>query len=124
MAQTSKYHAKPTWVDNVRFASMFEASRYVALKTQLQAGMIRNLELHPKFELNVMGVLIGKYTADFRYFDVTLGETIIEDAKGMPTRDYILRKKLFEVLFNKKILETGIHKKKRKRQCPKTKSVK
>ena len=115
MAQKTKFNAKVTWVDNVRFASGFEASRYVILKTQLQAGLIRDLELHPKFQLSVLGVLICKYTADFKYFDVTSGETIIEDAKGFPTRDYKIRKKLFEVLFNKKILETGIYKRKRRR---------
>ena len=55
---------------------------------------ISNLELHPRYDLMVNGVKIGRYTADFRYNKGN--EVVVEDVKSKPTktRDYMLRKKI------------------------------
>lgn len=89
----SKYRAKPQVVDGIRFASKKEAARYGTLKLLQQAKVISSLELQPKFLLTVNGFNICTYIADFSYFDER-GERVIEDAKGMKTPVYRLKKKL------------------------------
>lgn len=99
----SKFGAKPTFIDGVRFPSKLEALRYADLKFQERAGLIRDLKLQPKFELqpkytNANGDKIRAitYVADFSYFDVERGCQVVEDAKGVKTEVYKLKKKLFE----------------------------
>tara|TARA_R100001460_G_scaffold32478_4_gene63691 strand:+ start:16084 stop:16323 length:240 start_codon:yes stop_codon:yes gene_type:complete len=64
------------------------------LELLLRAKEITDLELHPKFDLMVNGVKIGRYTADFRYKNGS--DIIVEDvkSKATKTRDYMLRKKI------------------------------
>lgn len=84
----SKYGARPTVVDGVRFASRREADRYVTLCWRVRAGEIRDLELQPRYPLHAPnGAKVGTYVADFRYVDAD-GVTHVEDAKGMPTPLY------------------------------------
>ena len=45
------------------------------------------------------------YVADFVYSDVRSGETVVEDAKGMHTRDYIIKRKLMRYVHGIKIRE-------------------
>lgn len=90
-----KYHAEPTEVDGVTFASKREADRYRALLLEQQAGLITDLQLQPQFALHVqrpdgVKVCIGRYIADFGY--TRDGERIIEDAKGMKTALYLWKK--------------------------------
>lgn len=86
----SKYHAVPTVVDNVRFASKREAARYGELKLLVKAGRVRNLKLHPRFALHVKGIVVGHYVADFTFnekvgpFDVW--SFVVEDTKGVRTQ--------------------------------------
>ncbi len=97
---SNKYGAKKTEIDGIVFDSKAEARRYSELKLMQYSGMIHSLECHPSWPLIVNGVKIGKYTADFRYkyySDIDIdgdGRDVVEDVKGMRTRDYILRKKL------------------------------
>lgn len=97
----SKYNARRTTIDGVEFDSQAEAARYVELRLLLNAGIISNLELQPKY------VLVAKFTtrsgekirelsyvADFRYVDGPTGKTIVEDVKGMKTEVYKIKKKL------------------------------
>jgi len=102
----SKYGAVPTEVDGIRFASKAEARRYGELKLLLAGGAIADLEVHPKaYQLVVNGVKIGRYTADFRYFDRERNRVTVEDVKGSPSRDYRLRKLLVRALFDVEIVE-------------------
>lgn len=98
----NKYNAIKVQDDGFTFDSKHEHARYCQLKLLYQNGDITNLELHPRWELVVEGKKIGRYTADFRY--VRNGQTIVEDAKAKSkaarSRDYILRKKLVEALYN------------------------
>lgn len=91
---SSKYHAKPEIVDGIRFASKKEALHYRVLKYRKLNGEIERLELQPKFRLEVNGMLVCCYVADFRYWDVKLGATLVVDVKGIRTPVYIIKRKL------------------------------
>ena len=99
----NKYHARKTEVDGIVFDSKREAARYSELKLLQAAGEIRDLELQPEYELAVAGRVVGKYIADFRYMDG--GRVVVEDAKGVRTDVYRLKKKMVEAIYGIKILE-------------------
>jgi hypothetical protein len=103
----NKHHAVQAEADGYVFRSMLERDRYLQLKTMQQAGVIRALELQPRFMCVVNGILITRYTADFRYTDVESGKEVIEDTKSKSTRTeaYVVRKKLAEALFGIKVIE-------------------
>lgn len=105
-----KYNNKKVIVDGITFDSRKEARRYKELKLLERAGQIQNLELQKEYELiptqreaDTVGVRGGvkrgkviehsvKYKADFVYTEN--GETVVEDTKGMRTKDYIIKRKL------------------------------
>lgn len=60
----------------------------------LKAGVIRDLELQPKFDLQMNGKHVAFYYADFRYWDIEKNREVVEDAKGIKTKVYQLKKKL------------------------------
>lgn len=100
-----KYHNKKTVIDGIKFDSKLEAERYTQLKMMERAGVIRNLELQPEYELIPSFRKNGKtwrktaYKADFRYILVENDITIIEDVKGSTaviTDVFRLKQKLFE----------------------------
>lgn len=97
----SKYNARKTVVDNIRFDSLMEAQYYQQLKMLKKAKKIADFSLQPRFTLiKPFTDNTGKrqramtYTADFKvhHFDGTI--EVIE-VKGMLTTDYKLRRKLF-----------------------------
>lgn len=100
----NKFGAKKAEADGYVFDSTLERDRYLQLKMLSDAGVIRDLELQPKFMCVVNGKRVTTYTADFRYYDITHG-VVIEDTKGRRTETYVVRKKLAEALFGIKIVE-------------------
>lgn len=100
-----KYHAIPTEVDGVKFASRMEARRYRELLLLQRGGMIRQLTLHPRFPLVVNGIKVGTYVGDFEYLDVLSGLRTVEDAKGVVTPVYRLKRKLVQALYGIEIKE-------------------
>ena len=88
----SKYRAKATIVNGVRFASKAEARRYSELKALERAGLISHLELQPRFPLIVNGQHICTYLGDFRFLEN--GKSVTEDVKGVRTDAYIIKRKL------------------------------
>lgn len=96
-----KYHNKKTEVDGITFASKHEAMRYVELKYLERIHEIRDLEIQRPFELipaqtDEHGKCVEravKYIADFVYYDKD-GNLVVEDAKGMKTDAYKLKKKM------------------------------
>jgi|TARA_R110000822_G_scaffold33493_5_gene95487 hypothetical protein len=90
----SKYHAKPTIVDGIRFASQAEARRYGHLKMLERAGTICDLELQPRFPLLVNAIKVCTYVADFRYRFPGVSVPVVEDVKGVQTPVYKLKKKM------------------------------
>lgn len=115
---SSKYNAKPTIVDGIRFDSKGEASRYCELKNLQHAGMISNLERQPKFEIAINGIHCFTWKGDFAYFEG--GARIIEDYKGFLTPLYKLKRKCVQAAYGIKIRETGIR---QKRSKPDAKSI-
>lgn len=100
-----KYHNKKTFIDGIKFDSKLEAERYAQLKMMECAGVIRDLELQPEYELIPLFRKNGKtwrrtvYKADFRYILAEDDRIIIEDVKGsisVITDVFRLKQKLFE----------------------------
>ena len=100
-----KYHNKKTVADGIKFDSKLEAERYAQLKMMERAGVIRDLELQPEYELLPSFKKNGKtwrrtlYKADFRYILAEDDSYIIEDVKGSTaviTDVFRLKQKLFE----------------------------
>jgi len=101
-----KYHAKAVVVDGMRFDSKREAARWRELKALENAGMIRTLERQVRIGLHAAGAaLVGHYVADFRYFDVEHGRSVVEDAKGFKTETYRWKKRHVKAEYNIDIQE-------------------
>lgn len=96
-----KYGNKKTVLDGIAFDSKKEAGRYAELKLMQKAGEIIDLVLQPSFELipkqrrnDGKAEIRCVYIADFAYTDVKTNEHVIEDVKGVKTRDYVIKRKL------------------------------
>lgn len=106
----SKYHNVKTKIDGITFDSKREAERYCELRLLQRGGVITDLQLQPRFLIQPSYKKNGKtvraieYVADFMYKDET-GQTIVEDAKGMKTDVYKLKKKLVEYKYDLTINE-------------------
>jgi len=109
-----KYHAVSVVQDGIRFGSLKEARRYQELVLMQAAGIVRNLEPHPAFDLWVLApngevVSVGTYTADAKYdLDVDgTWQTIVEDTKSPPSRTeaYRLRKRIVEAIYGIRVTE-------------------
>lgn len=94
----SKYNAKKTLVNGIRFDSKKEAERYQQLMLLQKAGKIAGLKLQEEFVLqNAFTTVWGEriraitYRADFTYTQD--GVRYVEDVKGMKTPVYQLKKK-------------------------------
>lgn len=111
----AKYGNRKVMADGIAFDSKREAERYRELKMLEQAGKISGLQLQREFELipaqrehtneiyekgpNKGRFKPGKilerkcsYIADFVYWDGN--SLVVEDAKGMRTKEYIIKRKL------------------------------
>ena len=117
----AKYHNRKITRDGVTFDSRREARRYEELQLLQQAGEIKNLRRQVKFVLiptqrepNIIGprggVKKGKllerecsYIADFVYGEN--GKMVVEDAKGLRTKDYIIKRKLMLYVHNIRVRE-------------------
>jgi hypothetical protein len=94
-----KYGNKKVTVQGIKFDSKWESERYLYIKSLERAGRVRNLELQVRFALEVNGQKICTYIADFRYEKENANgdwEAIVEDAKGVETPEFKLKKKLMK----------------------------
>lgn len=83
-----------------------EQRRCDELHLMQKAGMINNLVVQPVYELMVEDVYVGKYIGDFEYRND--GVLITEDCKGgnaTKTPVYRLKKRIFEAIYKRAILE-------------------
>ena len=79
----------------------------MALLDDQKRGIIRDLELQPKFKFVKNGYKICEYWGDFAYFKGD--ERIIEDTKSLATRKnraYRIKVKLMKAFFDIDVLET------------------
>lgn len=96
----SKFGNEKIVEGNLIFDSKKEYARWKELQLLQRAGEISSLERQVKYELiptqkDEKGNVIEKavnYIADFRYTENW--EIIVEDAKGMRTKEYIIKRKL------------------------------
>lgn len=100
-----KYHNVRVYMDGVTFDSVREAQRWNELKLMRMAGEITELRRQVRYELlptqKVRDWKTGKmksergvsYVADFVYRDRS-GEFVVEDTKGVKTKDYVIKRKL------------------------------
>nr|DAO57952.1 MAG TPA: Endonuclease [Caudoviricetes sp.] len=100
-----KYHNRKIVLDGIRFDSAKEARRWTELKLLERAGEISNLQRQVKFEVIPK---CGKersvtYIADFVYQEK--GNTVVEDVKGVRTKEYILKRKLMNWVHDIQIKE-------------------
>ena len=100
----NKYNATPQIVDGHRFPSKREAKRYADLVLLQRAGQIHDLRIQVAYPLKVGDQSIGKYVADFVYWE---GKAeIVEDCKGYRTPIYKWKKQHFEAQYKRNIRET------------------
>lgn len=97
----SKYHNRKTTVDGVTYDSRREAERSIELRLMERAGRITNLRRQVRFEVIPTLYVDGRvaerktvYVADFVYTDAKTGEAVVEDVKGIRTKEYKLKRKL------------------------------
>lgn len=119
------YNIKTKTLDGLVFDSYKEASRWEQLRLLERAGKISNLERQVTYELipaqyetyerySKTGKRLSdgkrlverkvEYIADFVYTNEK-GECIVEDTKGVKTKDYILKRKLMLLVHGIKIRE-------------------
>ena len=120
-----KYRNKKVIIDGITFDSIREGNRYRELKLLERAGEIHTLELQKKFVLvpaqyetferygkKGQRLQDGKkciekecaYIADFVYFKRN-GRFVVEDTKGMRTKEYIIKRKLMLYIHGIRISE-------------------
>ena len=99
----NKYFAKKTVAMGLRFDSKWEAERWGQLKSMERAGIVTQLERQIRYDLTINDVKICSYIADFRYLleeENGLFKLIVEDAKGILTPEFKLKKKLMKAIHN------------------------
>ena len=97
----NKYGAQKTKFMGYTFDSRWEAERWGELTAMERGGSIKDLERQVKYDIVVNGEKICKYVADFRYNQIEEDgsqKEIVEDAKGVETADFKLKKKLMKAV--------------------------
>lgn len=110
--QEKKYGNRIVHLDGYTFQSKKEANEYAALKVEQAAGRIRELRVHPTFDLRGLdGSIVYEYTADFAFmvFIPSGGfvQTVI-DCKSVATRKkdtWRVVRKLFRATYGFDITE-------------------
>ena len=85
----------------IKFDSKWEAERYGQLKAMEKAGVVTQFERQVKYELSINDMKICDYVADFRYLleeENGLSRLVIEDAKGVQTPEFKLKKKMMKAI--------------------------
>jgi len=92
-AKRNKFGNVATVIDGHRFASKLEGTRYLQLKMLKAGGMVTEFYCQQTFTLEVNGLHICRYIADFEVH-WSDGRVTIEDTKGVETPDFKIKKKL------------------------------
>ena len=116
MKKRPKYRNRKTEYEGITFDSQKEANRYADLLVLQGQGYIEDLRLQPVFTFDIGKTLLrydsGRavtYRADFQYMEVQpAGDPIrvIEDVKGMRTKEYKIKRALMKSVNNITIRET------------------
>jgi hypothetical protein len=103
-AKKNKYGNVETVKHGISFSSSREAKRYEDLYLMEKACEIQDLKRQVPFDLIVNGIKVCTYVSDFCYQQK--GKLIVNDAKGMKTSVYSIKKKLMKACLGIEILET------------------
>jgi hypothetical protein len=112
----TKYGNRKTVVEGITFASQREARHYQELRLREKAGEIRGLVCQSRWRLNVNGVKVADYVADFEFDEIggvvqgrrfwnASWTRVIADAKGFRTPVYKLKAKLMKAIHGIEIRE-------------------
>lgn len=111
----NKYKNDKVEYSGIKFDSKKQARRYQDLKLLERAGEIKELEIEPSFPIEVNGVKVCIYKADFGYREQIYNKSgmklywdrIVEDVKSEPTKTpvYRLKKKLMKAIYNIEVRE-------------------
>lgn len=110
--KANKYQAQKCVYNGLQFDSHKELRRYLELRLLERSGQITGLKRQAKFDLipaqkDEKGKCLERavsYIADFVYQDEN-GQTIVEDTKGVRTKEYIIKRKLMLYKYGIKIKE-------------------
>lgn len=108
-----KYRNKPCAVGGEKYRSQRERDRHQTLLLMQRAGRIKELQREVAFDLAPGVKIMGedrkrpaiRYVADFTYRDATAGTLVVEDAKGMQTPVYRLKKHLLATVHGIHVVE-------------------
>ena len=103
----NKFRAVKCTYNGIKFDSKKEMNRYCELRLLEKAKVISDLQLQVSFELipKQKDERAITYKADFVYKEN--GILTVEDVKGIKTKDYILKRKMFKYFYPKyKFIET------------------
>ena len=120
MNRNNKYKAEKLTYEGMTFDSKKEARRYAQLRLLERAGIISNIRRQVEFVLipAQYDIVLAngkhkrkcieracKYIADFVYRDNEKGAVVVEDTKGIRTKDYIIKRKLMLYFYKIRIQE-------------------
>jgi hypothetical protein len=121
----SKYHARKVTINGITYDSRKEYRRHTELLLMQRAGAISDLKHQVEYELipaqyetyeryGKKGQRLTdgqrcvekavKYIADFVYTEN--GKLVVEDSKGVRTKDYVIKRKLMLYVHGIRIKET------------------
>jgi Protein of unknown function (DUF1064) len=105
-AAPNKYRAEKKQVNGRVFDSTREANRAIELQWLEQLGEITELQYQVRYTLapKQPGERAVVYRADFVYRNKA-GELVVEDAKGVRTPDYVIKRKLMLLVHGIRIRE-------------------
>lgn len=101
----SKFGNRRVCWRGVWFDSQAELNHWLILLDRQKRGKISGLERQVAYRLDVNGVHICKYIADFVYFDNDTDRLCVVDKKGYKTHEYKLKKKLMLACHDIEIIE-------------------
>lgn len=101
-----KYRNKKVFMDGNIFDSKKEYNRFCELKLLEKVGEISGLQRQVRFEVipSQEGERACTYIADFVYMNKN-GQKIVEDTKGVRTKEYIIKRKLMQQVHGIRIRE-------------------
>lgn len=110
----SKYNNKKVVCDGITFDSKAERDYYLYLLDLKQRGIVTDVQLQPSFLLQEKFRKNGKLYREITYkadFEATYADGHVEivDVKGMVTKDFAIKQKLFEYKYPELRLLLMVH---------------
>jgi len=95
----NKFNAHPRTFQGEHFASSGELLRHFALLVDVEAGLKTELKRQVNIPIELGGVLIKTWRADWVYYDHQLKSEVVEDFKGWIDADFKFKLKMFWAVY-------------------------